>query len=423
VSISVYPSYRATDSKWLGSVPSHWVSKRFKQVFSEREERSGNGEEELLSVSAYTGVRPRREGIPDGDHLSRAESLEGYKRCYPDDLVMNIMLAWNRGLGFSQYDGIVSPAYCVFRVIDDCDTRFLDYLVRSENYTGYFKSFSAGVIDSRLRLYPDVFLSLPVALPLPAEQRAIAAFLDRETAKIDALAEEQRQFIKLLKEKRQAVISDAVTKGLDAAARTKNSGVEWLGNVPAHWEVKRIRFLCDIGTGDADTANAIEDGKYPFFVRSPIIERISEYSHDCEAVLTAGDGAGVGKVYHHFQGKFRAHQRVYIFSNFRGVRGRFFFSYMSEMFAKVVLEGTAKSTVESLRRPMIADFWMTIPPTQEQDDILIYVESAVSSIDALIAEATGAIKLLEERHAALISAAVTGKIDVRGFVPQHAEVI
>src|SRR5690606_7346386 len=113
-----YPAYKDSGVEWLGEAPSHWLLKRFKQVFSERGERSLDGSEELMSVSAYFGVKPRAETLDEGDHLSRAESLEGYKICRVNDLVMNIMLAWNRGLGFAWQDGIVSPAYSVFHVID-----------------------------------------------------------------------------------------------------------------------------------------------------------------------------------------------------------------------------------------------------------------------------------------------------------------
>ena len=154
MSLPRYPKYKDSGVEWLGEVPEHWEVKRFKLIFKEREERSLKGEELLLSVSAYTGVSPRSEVIDNGDHLSRAESLEGYKICHIDDLVMNIMLAWNRGLAFTSYDGIVSPAYCVFYVIDGSEPKFLNYLVRSDRYTLYFKAFSAGVIDSRLRIYP-----------------------------------------------------------------------------------------------------------------------------------------------------------------------------------------------------------------------------------------------------------------------------
>lgn len=227
-------------------MPSHWGLKRYKQVFVEREERSETGQETLLSVSAYTGVSLRSEIVEDGDFLSRAESLEGYKVCYPNDLVMNIMLAWNRGLGFSAFHGIVSPAYSVFEPLQGNSPRFLDYMVRCDQVTLYYKAFSSGVIDSRLRLYPDTFGSLYCALPPPEEQIAIATFLDRETGKIDALIAEQEKLLGLLAEKRQATISQAVTKGLNPDAPMKDSGVAWLGEVPEHWNCQKLRYLTEI---------------------------------------------------------------------------------------------------------------------------------------------------------------------------------
>ena len=200
----------------------------------------------------------------------------------------------------------------------------------------------------------------------------------------------------------------------------KPSGVEWLGDVPAHWEVKKLRFLCDIQTGDRDTEHAVEHGPYPFFVRSQTVERIDTMSFDCEAVLTAGDGAGVGKVFHHYSGPFDFHQRVYMLNNFRGVLGGFCFHYLKENFYKVALEGGAKSTVDSLRRPMFLNFWMCVPPESEQQEIVDWISLRCKTLDTLIAEAESAITLLQERRSALISAAVTGQIDVRNAVATEA---
>ncbi|MGQ7244281.1 hypothetical protein ACUN9V_12590 [Salinicola sp. V024] len=220
-----YAEYKDSGVEWLGEIPVHWNLYRFKQVFRERVGRSEDGSEELLSVSAYWGVRPRSDMREDNEHLTRADSLKGYKSCKASDLIMNIMLAWNRGLGFAWQSGIVSPAYSVFVVIDCSEPKFLDYLVRSDEYTRYYKAFSSGVIDSRLRLYPETFGRLFCALPSHFEQIAIAQFLDHETARIDALIDEQKRLIELLKEKRQAVISHAVTKGLDPEVPMKDGGL------------------------------------------------------------------------------------------------------------------------------------------------------------------------------------------------------
>src|SRR5699024_2342658 len=150
-------------------------------------------------------------------------------------------------------------------------------------------------------------------------------------------------------------------------------------------------------TGEMDTVDAEADGDYPFFVRSPIVERATAYTHDCEAVLTAGDGAGVGRVFHHFRGKFAAHQRVYVYKNFRRVLPRYYYWYLSEMLSRVTLAGTAKSTVPSLRRPMLTSLLVTVPPVEEQERIVAHLDSTTARIDAMIAKAQESIALMKER--------------------------
>jgi len=189
--------------------------------------------------------------------------------------------------------------------------------------------------------------------------------------------------------------------------RYKESGVEWLGEVPVGWEVKRLKYLCDVQTGDKDTVNAVEGGDYPFFVRSQTVERINSFAFDCEAVLTAGDGVGVGKVYHHYIGKFDFHQRVYMMNNFRLVTGKFFFCYLAAMFHKVALEGGAKSTVDSLRMPLFTNFEFALPPLSEQNTIAAFLDRETGKIDELVVEQERLIDLLKEKRQATISHSVT----------------
>ena len=206
--------------EWLGKIPAEWRVVRNKEIFVEVDDRSETGEETLLAVSEYYGVKPRAEVIAEGEFLSRAESLVGYKRLRTDDLAMNFMLAWKSGLGFSPCEGIISPAYAVFRLKSrEANPGYLHYLLRSPHAAAEFKRWSYGIIDSRLRLYPDVFLSLRCLLPPLAEQREIAAYLDRETGKIDALIGKVEGAIALLREYRAALISAAVTGKIDVRER------------------------------------------------------------------------------------------------------------------------------------------------------------------------------------------------------------
>lgn len=442
MSFPAYPEYKDSGVVWLGEVPSHWDVVRFKCVFEERNERSLSGDETLLSVSAYTGVRPRSEMLDDGDYISRSESLEGYKICYHNDLVMNIMLAWNRGLGFTNFDGIVSPAYCVFKLRDNHCVSFLDYLVRSDEYIMYFKSFSRGVIDSRLRLYPEDFGRLFLGLPSKKEQAAIAAFLDHETAKIDALIAEQEKLIELLKEKRLAVISHAVTKGLDPNAPMKDSGVEWLGQVPEHWLTIQLGRLCyKIADGPHFSPEYVDDGVLFISARNIKIDSWSfedakyvsfeNYQEFCKRIVpekgdilyTKGGTTGVARVVD-FDDIFQVWVHVAVLKIKNDDANSYYLSYAlnsAECYDQSQLF-TRGATNNDLGLTRMIKIWLALPPMIEQIKIVEYLNTVTVELDALLAESQKAITLFKERRSALISAAVTGKIDVRGYAPQQEAV-
>jgi type I restriction enzyme, S subunit len=207
---------KASEIPWLGEIPAHWKVRRNKWIFKELNERSETGEEELLSVSHITGVTPRSE---KDVNMFMAESLEGYKRCHPGDLVINTMWAWMGALGVTEHDGIVSPSYNVYRIQSE-DTgnyvpKYLDHLYRTPEYVCEINRFSKGVWSSRLRLYPDAFFEMQTLTPPVAEQNAITAYLDWETTKLDALAAKVRAAIERLDEYRTALISAAVTGKID----------------------------------------------------------------------------------------------------------------------------------------------------------------------------------------------------------------
>ena len=191
----------------------------------------------------------------------------------------------------------------------------------------------------------------------------------------------------------------------------KDSGVKWLGEIPSHWEMVRLRYLCRIKTGDKDTINRDENGKYPFYVRSPKVERINSYTYDGEAVLMAGDGVGAGKVFHYVNGKFGCHQRVYIINNIEKVNGKFLYYYMQSKFKYVIEQLSAKSTVDSVRLNMLQDFNVLIPSLKEQLSIIKYIEFSVYQIDTAIEQQKKMIELLNERKQIIINNAVTKGLD------------
>ncbi|SMO77708.1 type I restriction enzyme, S subunit [Saccharicrinis carchari] len=434
-----YSAYQDSGVEWLGEIPERWEIRKIKYLFKEINIRSENGSGDLLSVSQYTGVTKKSDKVDAGELLTNAATLEGYKKVEAGDLVSNIMLAWNGSLGFSPFNGITSPAYSIYRLNTGFEKRYFHYLLRTELYKAEFKRNSSGVIESRLRLYTDDFFNIWSILPPLAEQTAIANFLDDKTALIDKAIAQKEKLIALLKERKQILIQNAVTgkvlnydanddhenydvkeKNHSPSGNQKNhssrpmkdSGVEWIGEIPENWEVRKFKFLCHITTGAKNTEDKIENGMYPFFVRSQIAERINSFSFDGEAILTAGDGAGVGKVFHYINGKFDFHQRVYKFSNFKNIKGKFLFYYLRNTFHNVALTGEAKSTVDSLRLPLIQNFIVTIPPNLEQEQIISFIETQSTKIDNAISLQEKQIEKLKEYKSVLIDSAVTGKIKV-----------
>ncbi|WP_144167811.1 restriction endonuclease subunit S [Shewanella algae] len=349
---------------------------------------------------------------------------------------MNIMLAWKRGQGVTKYSGIVSPAYSVYRFFNNANPDFMHYLFRTDLYTGHFKTRSTGVIDSRLRLYPESFFDVSVLLPSIEEQRTIAAFLDYETARIDSLIDKQQRLIELLKEKRQAVISHAVTKGLNPDALLKDSGVEWLGQVPEHWDMPKLKWHCaTVSGGTPSTAKHeeyYEGGKFPWvrttdlnnseLFETPIkITQKAINDTACSllpkgSVLVAMYG-GAGSIGKHARLMFPStiNQAVCGILPNDKLEPSFLHLYVEfyRPYWMVGAEGTRKDP--NIGQDHIRDLVLACPPLSEQRAIVEYVDKYRHQHQLLEAKALTAIKLMQERRTALISAAVTGKIDLRGW--------
>ena len=213
----------------------------------------------------------------------------------------------------------------------------------------------------------------------------------------------------------------------------KDSGVEWLGDVPDSWNMRRLKYISTIKTGEKDTVDRVDNGKYPFFVRSKWIEHIDTFSYDGEAVLTAGDG-DIGKIFHYINGKFDYHQRVYKFSNFTEIIGKYLFYYLHNNLAEEVVKLSAKTTVDSLRLPFLQNFPVLLPAVKEQTAIANFLGRKTTQIDKAIAIKEKQIALLKERKQILIRNAVTrgigpnvpmkdSGVDWIGEIPEHWEII
>ena len=285
----------------------------------------------------------------------------------------------------------------------------------------------------------DAYFNERAPFPPSVEQSAIAAFLDRETGQIDALVAEQERLMALLKEKRQAVISQAVTKGLNPNAKMKPSGVEWLGEVPAHWAVKKLGHIAKLQGGFAFSSDSFRDEGIPI-VRMNNLKRGSLDLSDATYVplenCTDNYSLGFGDLVWGMSGSIgetgslgnyarvrrcdlpaQLNQRVGRFQMLSGAFSVDFLTYIiqTKMFSEQILlqvTGTAQFNVSS---DQVEGAKVPCPPSSEQSQITTYLDSKISRFDTLTGEAERAIALLKERRAAMISAAVTGKIDVRGL--------
>lgn len=419
-----YESYNSSGVEWLGEIPSHWRVKKSKFLWREKEDRSLLGDEELLSVSQYYGVVPRAED-------SRSESLEDYKRCEPNDLVINIMLAWMNGLGVSKYSGIVSPAYCVYSQLEDHNPRYFDYLYRTPLYLAEFARRSKGIVPSRWRMYTADFGQVLSLLPPRVEQDRIVAFLDQKTAEIDAAIAKKKRLVILLKEQQFKLINLSVTRGLNPNAATTCGGTAWLESYPAHWQLIRIKHvLCAIVDTEHKTPPMYEVGP-ALMVRTSnvkngkLVFKNAKYTDEQtykkwtrRAIPVAGDilftrEAPAGEACVLPDGvKAAIGQRMVLFkvdpkrldSNF-AVHS--IYSGAAKSFIELLSVG---STVAHLNMSDIGNIPLLLPPIKEQQEIAIRIKSIQRQYLSLVNSAEKSIEQLQEFKSTLIASAVLGQI-------------
>lgn len=442
-----YGSYRDSGVEWLGDVPSHWPIVRIGRVFQETAD-AGSDELPILSVSIHDGVSDDELAPDDVERkVTRSEDRSKYKKVAPGDLVYNMMRAWQGGFGAVRVQGMVSPAYVVARPKEaGIETLFIEQLLRTPMAIEEMRRRSRGVTDFRLRLYWDEFKDIHIPLPPPSEQAAIAAFLDRETAKIDALVEEQRRLIALLAEKRQAVISHAVTKGLDPTVPMKDSGVEWLGEVPAHWTVAPLKRFIHLLSGFAFPSLQFSQDPADTRLLRGVNIGVGHIRWDETVYWPPREGGGFGAWELAVGDVVLGMDRPWISGGLRIARlsandvpclllqrvaalrpkpnlAASYLQYLLEgdaFFHHCVPEMTGVS-VPHISPGQVGDFIVALPLLSEQEQILHHINAVGQKMQTLVAETENAIALLQERRAALISAAVTGKIDVRDLVPAVEE--
>lgn len=397
-----------TKTAWLGEFPAHWEVLRIKNLFQEMDSRSETGSEELLSVSYYTGVTLKRDSLEnEDDHLSNAESLVGYKLVQQGDLVINIMLAWNGSLGISPYNGIASPAYCVYRIKGDNNPEYFGYLYSTNLFKAEFRRHSTGIIDSRLRLYSDKFFSIYSVVPPKNEQDEIVQYIKTQEEKINRFIEKKQRFIELLKEQRQSIIEAVIKKGTNPDVLLKETGINWLGKIPKHWGICRLKDCGTYKSGDNITSEQIDPiGEYPVYGGNGLRGYFENYTHDGNFALIGRQGALCGNI-NYAHGKFWASEHAVVVTLNEGIELYWFGETLKVMNLNQYSLSAAQPGISVDR---IRALHMPFPPIEEQKQIVEHIKTETATIDTAIAKAEREIELIREYKEAMVSEVVMGKI-------------
>ena len=411
---------------------------RFKQFLRERNQFSKTGDETLLSVSEYYGVKPRAEAFASEEHESRAATLEGYRIVKIDDLVMNYMLAWKGAYGVANHDGIVSPAYSVFKVDQNVvDVRYLHHRVRSDDMKAYFRSRSKGIIESRLRLYPDSLLASFVEIPDLATQRQIADFLDRETARIDLLIEKKQRFKEQLKAKSNAVVERYYSIGLTSDRSFKSTGLPWLPSIPSDWKITAIKRLVPVKDGTHETPEYVEetDEAFPLvtskdffgeeidFSGAKFISSADHHSIYRRSNTETGDilmsmiGGNIGKCLIVKDSRMFSIKNVALFKTCSDQQlAKFVLHYLRSSFFDEQLSLIGRGGAQGfIGLGDIRNLQIPVIPPEEMKTVVSEVEKLTCRASSVINAVQSSIDRLEEYRSALITAAVTGQIDVQTY--------
>ena len=419
-SLRPYPEYRDSGVDWLGPVPAHWIVERAKAQFREVDERSVDGDEELLSVSHKTGVTPRRlKNIT----MFKAESYAGYKLARPGDLVVNTMWAWMAALGVSQHAGIVSNAYGVYRPREGAqmDGRYYDRLLRTETYRAEYVRRSTGITTSRLRLYPPKLLAIPLLKPPLDEQLRVADFLDGYTAQVHRLIAAKRRINRLIIERREAIIRELVFRGLDDDAVLVTSGVDWVGEAPQTWSKVHLGSAAEIvpgypfdsrlfGSEDGAPLVRIRDllrGETFLRVGGPIPAEAWVENGD---LLVGMDGDFNSVIW--TGGRAALNQRLCCLRPSGRLKTRYL-ALVLPFALKYINDITFSTTVKHLSTFDLRRLRFPAPAPEEQQSIVVAVEERTKDLNVALRRVEAEIGLILEYRDSLIAAVATGRLDVR----------
>lgn len=412
-----YREVSATGIEWLPAVPAHWETRRVKTVLKEVDRRTTTGEEKLLSLRRIAGLVGHND---IGGRPIPPAALIGFKKIEIGQIVMNRMRAASGLFGVADEPGLVSPDYAVFSELVDADRQYLLHLFKTPAMAAIFRSESKGLGTGEsgfLRLYTERFGAVRIPLPPLDEQRLIVRFLDWHGAMAGKLIRTKLRLIAVLNEQKLTVVHRAVTRGLDPAVKLRPSGVDWLGDVPEHWEVKRLKWVVRLQRGYDLPADQRISGIYPVVSSGGVIGK----HHECRAIapgVVMGRYGSTDAVFF-LEEDFWPHNTSLFVTDFQGNAPRWCF-HMLRTISKA--DHSGKSAVPGVDRKDLYEIMIAVPPQSDQEYIASGIDDQCAEFDHGIALVKDEIALIQEFRSRLITDVVTGQLDVRAVAANLPEV-
>jgi len=429
-----YPEYKESGHQWLGHVPTHWDVLPNRAIFSEIKERDCP-DDEMLSVTITRGIVRQKALLADSSKKDSSNTNKAaYKLVQPGDIAYNKMRAWQGALGASSLRGIISPAYVVMRPVLGANPLYFHNLYRTPMFAKEAERWSYGITSDMWSLRPEHFKLIGSLLPPPSEQAAIVRFLDHWNGRLEKAIRAKRRVIALLQEQKQAIIHRAVTRGLDPNVKLKDSGIPWLGEIPAHWEVRRAKYLFrEVDERSKDGSEELLSVSHLTGVTPRSQKNITMFkaeSYEGHKLCRPGDL--VVNTMWAWMGALGVSEHTGIISPayavYRPIRSGFLAGYIDSLLrtqpyiANIICRSTGLRASrlrlypeEFFRLPII------LPPVEEQEAILKSVTSETAAFTTAIARYEREIALLREYRTRLTADVVTGKLDVRAAAAQLPE--
>ena len=424
-----YDKYKDSGIAWIGEIPEHWELRKGKNLFRLRISK-GNNNAILLAATQKFGMIPQTqvEGVVQ---VRQNTDLNTFRTVHKNDYVISLR-SFQGGFEMSEYEGVCSPAYQVFYSKTPCCNYFFKYLFKSYGFISQINAFTLGIREGKNIQYED-FSLMKLPLPTLQEQQTIAAYLDQKCGEIDELITLQEKMITKLQSYKQSVITEAVTKGLDKNVPLKDSGIEWIGEIPKHWIVKRLKFSCNIwgrigfrgyksddlvpeGEGAITLSPSnMKDMKMDYTNRTYLSWK--KYYESPEIMISNNDilmvktGSTYGKCsfVENMPMECTINPQIVVFKQHKDNSKFLAYSFQTRITRAFVETSVVGGTIPTIAQEKIMNYFFAFPPLSEQQSIVNYLDQRCGEIDELISIKQQKIEKLKEYKKSLIFECVTGK--------------